>query len=124
MTTSSKRKIQDRAEAEALLAEWEASGLAFRAFCNRKDIDGRSLHCWRMTLDRGAADAPVQLVELTPIPVETTAIYRIRIGSALVEVDDAFRADTLARLSHPTQPDRRQGHSSHMACPGPAALYR
>ena len=98
MTTSLKRKIQDRTEAEAFLADWEASGLAFRAFCNRKDIDGRSLHCWRMIFDREAADAPVQLVELAPTSIASTSIYRIRLGEAVVEVDDTFRADTLARL--------------------------
>ena len=98
MSTSPKRKVHDRREAEALLAAWRASGLSFIKFCNREKVDGRSLQCWRINVARAATDAPIQLVELAPMKADTSVTYRVRLGDVVIEVDDAFRDDTLSRL--------------------------
>lgn len=95
-----KRKVADQEEAEGLLNEWQDGDLEFLDFCADRGVDGRSLRCWRMNLDRrGARSNPVRLVEVTPktaAPVRST--YRVIVGEVTVEVDDAFRGDTLLRL--------------------------
>jgi len=98
-----RRKVVDHNDAEELLDEWEGSGMEFRAFCARVGVDGRSLQCWRQNL--GRRDPPAaspRLVELVrpviggePRPAAT---YRVVVGDIAVEVGDAFRDDTLARL--------------------------
>jgi hypothetical protein len=99
---NTRRKVKSRGEAEVLLDELEASGLALRAFCSERGLDGRSLQCWRLNLGRNprparaAASATLRLVEFA-LP-STQASYRVLVGEHAVEVDDAFREDTLARL--------------------------
>ena len=97
-----RRKVRSRGEAEELLGELEASGLALRAFCSERGLDGRSLQCWRLNLGRKpsgrrAATTPsLRLVEFA-LP-SSRASYRVLVGEHAVEVDDAFREDTLSRL--------------------------
>lgn len=97
-----RRKVHDHDDAEELLDEWEASGLEFRTFCARSGVDGRSLQCWRQNLGRRQASAALpHVVELVrpgrPAP-KGAATYRVVVGDVAVEVGDAFREDTLARL--------------------------
>ena len=94
-----RRKVRDEDDAHELLDEWEGSGLELRDFCQRRGIDGRSLHCWNLNLEaREAEPAPLRLVEvMTPRPT-CKAAYRLSIGEVLIEVDDDFHDDTLARL--------------------------
>jgi len=97
-----RRKVADQVDAEKLLSEWQDGDVEFLDFCADRGVDGRSLRCWRMNLDRRAGSRPsptVRLVEVTPrmaAPVRST--YRVIVGDLTVEVDDAFRADTLVRL--------------------------
>ena len=99
---NTRRKVRSRGEAETLLDELDASGLALRAFCSERGLDGRSLQCWRLNLGRKpsqgrvVASPSLRLVELA-LP-RAQASYRVLVGEHTVEVDDAFREDTLARL--------------------------
>jgi len=97
-----RRKVRSRDEAEVLLDELEASGQALSAFCTERRIDSRSLQCWRLNLrrkpvsPRETATSSLRLVELS-LP-SSRASYRVLVGEHAVEVDDAFREDTLVRL--------------------------
>jgi hypothetical protein len=97
-----RRKVRSRGEAEELLDELEESGLALRAFCSERGLDGRSLQCWRLNLGRKPSASvtvgppSLRLVEFA-LP-SARASYRVLVGEHAVEVDDAFREDTLARL--------------------------
>jgi len=93
------RKVRDRHEASRLLCELELSTQPLVAFCRRRGIDGRSLHCWRLNLrqEPRRPATPLHLVELAMAPART-ALYRVIIDGIEVEVDDDFRDDTLARL--------------------------
>lgn len=96
-----RRKVRDHEEAVELLDALERSGRSLADFCRGVGVDGRSLNCWRQNLRRSEASATsgLRLVELTPTrPVSPPALYRIMVGGLEVEVDDDFRADTLARL--------------------------
>ncbi len=95
-----RRKVRDRDDAGELLESLAASGQSLAEFCRAHGLDGRSLNCWRVNLARGAASAPrgLRLVELTAARPKQQAIYRVVVDGVEVEVDDHFRADTLARL--------------------------
>jgi hypothetical protein len=102
-----RRKIRDEADALACLERLEQSGLPLATWAQRSGIDGRSLHCWRMKLDkrRKKHRAPLALVELVtqpePSPPESTpsgSRYLVRIGDFEIEVQDDFEPTTLARL--------------------------
>jgi hypothetical protein len=92
-----RRKINDEAEAAALLKEWRAESVDFKVFCKEQDVDGRSLQCWRMILAKREPE-PVRLLELTLPGERVAASYRIHVGELTLEVDDDFRDETLARL--------------------------
>ena len=108
-----RRKIRDHNEAAELLEALETSGQSAADFCRARGLDGRSLNCWRINLQRDGAppqrdgappqrdDGPalggLRLVELAAARPEP-AVYRIVVGGIEVEVDDHFREDTLARL--------------------------
>lgn len=108
------RKVRDHQEAAELVRALEISGQDLTSFCGRIGIDPRSLHCWRLNLRRRAPPPPtVRLVEVgawTPPPAERSSAsllavsgappstYRLHVGAVVVEVDDHFRPDTLARL--------------------------
>ena len=99
-----RRKVASREEAEQLLDEWEGDEErpSLPEFCAGRGVDGRSLHCWALNLGRGARERPASdlaLVELTVrAPARADAKYRVVVGELAVEVDDAFREDTLLRL--------------------------
>lgn len=99
---NTRRKVKSQGEAVALLDELEASGLALPAFCSERELDGRSLQCWRLNLKRqrgipsASASPDLRLVEFT-FPAARPS-YRVVVGELAVEVDDAFHEDTLARL--------------------------
>jgi len=94
---ATRRKVADHAEAEELLSQWRISGQALGEFCRALGVDGRSLSCWRLNLARRKApDKELRLVELKVSP--RTARYRIDIDGILIELDDDFRDETLARI--------------------------
>ena len=99
---STRRKVVDEGDAHELLDAFEASRVPYTAFCAERGVDGRSLQWWREKLRRGRrSDAPVRLVELTTTVAAAAAnraSYRVLLGGVTIEVDDAFREDTLVRL--------------------------
>lgn len=83
--------------------------MTLRAWANAHDVDGRSLHAWRMNLGRGAPPQALlgraALVELVPqatvgepVEVDVRARYRILCGGMAVEVDAHFDEGVLRRL--------------------------
>lgn len=105
----SQRKVRDGADARACLKAVEASGMTLRAWANAHDMDGRSLHAWRMNLARGAPPQArrgrAALVELVPqrplgepITGDARSPYRILCGGMAVEVDAHFDEGVLRRL--------------------------
>ena len=93
-----RRRVADQGDAERLLEEWQSGRQKFKDFCADRGVDGRSLRCWRINLDRRHAPA-VRLVEVTPrAATAVRSTYRVIVGEVTVELDDAFREDTLARL--------------------------
>ena len=62
------------------------------------EVDGRSMQCWRMNLDRRPESRPVRLLELTLPRPERPAVYRVVVGRFTVEVGDDFSELTLGRL--------------------------
>ena len=90
------RKVQDEAEALAVMREAALCGLEPYEVATARGIDGRSMNAWRMTLERTGRLG--QIVELVPIPPEQPAVYRIHCGGRVLEVDDDFCAETLREL--------------------------
>lgn len=98
-----RRKVRDGEDARALLRALSHSGLSRTEFCRRHGIDGRSLHCWELNLERwhgqAASEPPaLRLLEVTAARPRPSASYRVHVGDMVVEVDDDFVDDTLARL--------------------------
>lgn len=104
------RKVRDEVEARALLRKVVASGRPLAAWARAHGIDARSLNLWRVNIERRALDrrratgaTTPRFVELVArsapsVAVPSAARYVVIVGDARVEVDDAFREDTLARL--------------------------
>ncbi len=107
-----RRKVNDREEAQHLLAALAASGERLSPFCRRRGIDGRSLNCWQRNLSRGFASAsasarPMRLVELVSTSAAHASAaalsaprprYRIAVSDVTLEVNDDFADETVARL--------------------------
>lgn len=96
-----RRKVRDELDAWGLLDDWEASGLELGEFCRRQGVDGRSLNCWRRNLGGHASPtgaASLRLVQVVGAKALHTAVYRLEVGDTVVQVDDDFRDETLARL--------------------------
>ena len=99
-----RRKVRDEHEARDLLEELRGSGLGMPEFCAGAGVDGRSLNCWRVNLERRDAanvevTAPVRFLEVVGARApRKQAVYRIRAGRLAIEVDDDFEEDTLGRL--------------------------
>ncbi len=99
------RKIRDALDAHACLDAAKAAGLAPRDWARQHDLDARSLHMWRVLLARRASrdSAPPssgpRLVELVPAPLSRPqSRFVLHIAGVIVELDDDFREESLARL--------------------------
>jgi len=117
---TSRRKITSAEEAERLLEELRDSGEDPPTFCQRRGLDGRSLNCWRLNLERrletgrrrATGAETLRIVEVGWPPAvslpadgrgEATAghgegRYRVTLGDVVIEVGDGFREETLYRL--------------------------
>ena len=97
------RKIQDEQDARRCLAAARSARDGLGAWARAHGIDGRSLHTWRVNLERRGVPrrrvvAP-KLVELVPTPrPSATARYRLRLHGIELEVDDDFNEQSLRRL--------------------------
>ena len=99
------RKLRDEDEAVACLEAADISGLGDAAWARRHGIDGRSLHAWRLNLERregtgSSGRSPVRVVELVPglAPREEGQGLRVRCGAFVVEVEPNFDAGVLTRV--------------------------
>lgn len=99
------RKLRDEEDAIACLEAAEESGLSDAMWSRRHGIDGRSLHAWRLNLERRAKGprdlGPLRVVELVPqrsAEVTQSARFHIRCGAFVVEVAPDFDRDALARV--------------------------
>jgi len=102
-----RRKVQDRAEAESLLASLRESEQSLRQLCHERGIDARSLHCWRLNLSASSrsreTDALPRLVELVPVPRSPRSArpprrYLVHGDGLTVELGDDFDDATVGRL--------------------------
>lgn len=93
------RKIRDERDALDCLDRYERSGLDFRDWVRLHEVDGRSLHCWKLSLEK-KRPRPLRLVELVPDrpPASKPTAYLIRCGEFAVEVGGDFDQETLARI--------------------------
>jgi len=100
------RKLRDEEDAVACLEAAEVSGLGDAAWARRHGIDGRSLHAWRLNLERRAGErspsaSPLRVVDLvSSVSTSTSGLrsLRVRCGPFVIEVEPDFDAEVLARL--------------------------
>jgi hypothetical protein len=81
-----------------LLAEWERSGERMSSWCAARGLNWYSLSAYKGWRERASAPAMLHLAEVVVRQAPQPATYRVLLGSAAIEVDDDFRADTLRRL--------------------------
>ena len=104
------RRVRDEVEARALLDAMAASGQPLGEWAQGNGIQGRSLHAWRLILDRKRARGAVpssprgrpksapRLVELLPRRALAEPSYVIHVGELRVEVRADFDGEVLQRL--------------------------
>lgn len=96
---ASGRKVE-RAEARELLAEWSRSGEKISSWCEARGLNWYSLNAYHGRWLASARPVFAEVV-VSETPVETIrnrSCYRIDFGDVVIEVDDAFRTETLQRL--------------------------
>ena len=90
----SKRKVIDESDAPACLAGGLSSGQSLSEWSRANGIDGRSLHMWRLALERRAAGrrsmgrGVVELVPRAETPSGGSARYVLALAGARLEFDD------------------------------------
>ena len=104
------RRVRDEVEARALLDAMAASGQPLGEWAQGNGIQGRSLHAWRLILERkrlqgavalppvGRSKSAPRLVELLPKRSSTEPAYVIHVGELRVEVRADFDGEVLQRL--------------------------
>lgn len=91
-----RRKVR-RSEAEALVAEWRASGESLPAWCGLRGLDGRSLRYWAERLSERVPE--LRVVEMSaPRPASSRAGIRLRVEDMTITVAETFSEDTLVRV--------------------------
>ena len=111
-----RRKIGSESEARRCRSAVERSGLSIKVWARARGFDGRSLHAWKMNLERRSPPtrrsrsakakaiitrsipSTTQLVELVPAASASSSRYVLRVGSASLEFDDDFTTDSLRRV--------------------------
>jgi hypothetical protein len=114
---STRRKIEDEAEARRCLLAIETEGWDIRTWARAHGVDGRSLHGWQVNLarvgtkllnghagrGRAALATTGRLVELVPTAPSPRSLprvgrYVLEVGGARVEFGDDFSEPTLRRI--------------------------
>ena len=83
------------------IAEWRASGLSVRAFCDRRGLATPSFYHWRRVLERRAAEEPAFVpvrVEADAVPTQASALEVVLTDGRAVRIAPGFDAATLRRL--------------------------
>jgi hypothetical protein len=101
-----RKKLDNQADAAAVLADLARSGLGLRSFCSRQGFDGRNLRAWSRRLDAPivaptAGDTPpLRVVEcVLPQTVrDEPAHFRLRLAQLDVDVPPDFDEAALGRL--------------------------
>jgi len=98
MRTRKPRRSRPRAEWEALVAEWRASGLSQKEFARRKGIAATTLSWWSCRLRREDGGLP-SLVPVQVVPDAAEGEFRVELaGRRTVVVPASFDAGALRRL--------------------------
>lgn len=95
------RKVRDEAEARAVVAAANASGLPRSVWAREHGISPRSVNAWRLNLERRdrTGGPALRLVEVTGLTTRSpAALYVVEVAGVRVELGDDFRDDTLGRL--------------------------
>lgn len=100
------RKIRDEQDARRCLAAARSSTGGLGAWARAHGIDGRSLHTWRVNLERrgvlrrtpGGGPRLVELISTATAPSSAAARYRLCVGGVALEVGDDFNEASLRRL--------------------------
>ena len=83
------------------IAEWQASGLSVRTFCQRRGLTVASFYAWRRVLQRRDAErarfVSVQVVT-DAVPTQTSALEVVLTDGRTVRVAPGFDAATLRQL--------------------------
>jgi transposase len=83
------------------IAQWRASGLSVRDFCDRRGLTVASFYAWRRVLERRAAEkaalVSVQVVA-DAVPAQTSALEVVLTDGRTVRVTPGFDAGTLRQL--------------------------
>jgi hypothetical protein len=99
-----RRKVRDEADARESLAAARRAGVRLGVWARANGMDGRSLHAWKMNLERGsesrtrAVRRPASLVELVPTGTSSPARYALRRGDVTFEFGDDAREEMLQRV--------------------------
>lgn len=98
------RKIRDEDDARACLEAAARAGVSRRNWARAHGVDGRSLHCWYLSLrgpnGRLKPPVPVRMVELVP-EVQSEGggcSFLVRTGDIEIELDADFDEAALGRL--------------------------
>jgi hypothetical protein len=82
-------------------AEWQASGMSVRAFCQRRRQTVARFYAWRRVFQRRAAEksafVPVQIVA-DAVPTQASALEVVLTDGRTVRVAPGFDAATLRQL--------------------------
>lgn len=96
------RRHRNRAEADQLAAEYEASGLTREAFCLQRDVPLKTLCRYVTRYRREKASAPQHPrfveVEVTASATAGSALTVLLPGGRRIEVSRGFDAGTLRQL--------------------------
>jgi hypothetical protein len=97
------RRHRNRAEADQLAAEYEASGLTREAFCRERDVPLNTLcrYVARYRRQKAGTNQSPRLVQVevaARAKVGSGALTVVLPGGRRIEVNDGFDADTLRQL--------------------------
>ena len=99
-----RRKVRDAEDARELISAAKREGVRLGVWARATGIDGRSLHAWKMNLERGTASRgrrarrTASLVELVPTATLPQARYVLRCGDVTFEFGDDAREGMLQRV--------------------------
>lgn len=103
---------------EEIRMKWEARIQSFRAsgekathWCKANQINRRQLYAWIKRLDESSLSPLVKRAAFIPVQVtpeakpESSSSLRIRIGSAIIEVEAEFEPALLRKVGHALEAD-------------------
>ena len=92
-----RRKIKNRRDAESGLTAAAVNAQSPTEWARSNGVDGRSLRCWRRTIEGNRPAAPPRLIELVASAPPPPS-YTVRCGTFEVDAPHGFDEAILARL--------------------------